>query len=336
LLWCEQTRRCSNAETREVVLPVPPLVIAEYIRYLIDRPRRAADERRVLASGAVVTRKRREGPAHTLTVARHLTSIRKVHRLRGLEDPTRTVLVAQVWQGIKNERGTRPKFQKKEVDRHKLLHAVRAIADEHRRAEQRARALLRRERGNGAARAKRAAQLLRLRGHALLLLGWSGALRRSEIAQIDLAHLRFEGPGLEITIPKSKTTQEGGVESVRIAYARDPAFCAVRALRAWLRAADLSAGALFRRIDRHGNVLDRIHPGVVNRVVKASARASGLDAALFGAHSLRSGWITAAAKRKTHTEQELMAHSRHLSIPVFRGYVRNALKWDDHPTLGLL
>jgi hypothetical protein len=107
--------------------------------------------------------------------------------------------------------------------------------------------------------------------------------------------------------------------------------------RTTLRAAHLSAGALFRRFDRPGNVLDRIHhPGVVNSVVKASARATGLDAGLFGRHSLRSGWITAAAKRKARTEQELMAHSRHRSIPVFRGCVRNALKWEDLPTLGLL
>jgi len=94
-------------------------------------------------------------------------------------------------------------------------------------------------------------------------------------------------------------------------------------------------GPLFRRVDRHGNLLGRVAPAVVNRVVKSSANAAGLDSSMFGAHSLRSGWITTAAPAK-RSESEAMRHMRHLSIAAYRGNVGEATKWMDHPGLGLL
>ena len=74
---------------------------------------------------------------------------------------------------------------------------------------------------------------------------------------------------------------------------------------------------------------------VVNRVVKKSAAAARLSPALFGAHSLRSGWITTAAGDGS-AEADIMRHSRHLSIAVMRGYIRRANKWESHAGDGLL
>jgi hypothetical protein len=112
----------------------------------------------------------------------------------------------------------------------------------------------------------------------------------------------------------------------------------VRAVAAWRAALELSGvvdGPLFRRIDRHGNVLGGIQGAVVNRIVKRSAAAAGLSPELFGAHSLRSGWISTGVA-EGRREDAMMRHSRRLSIKVFRGYARRANKWDDHPGLGLL
>jgi integrase len=345
--WGVFTRWCRTRD--RTALPADPITVAQYIRYLIDRPKRTVVER-YERDGKPVARARREGPATAATVSRHVVSIRKAHQLRGFPDPTLDTNFKNVWKGVRIERGVKPRFQKTEVDKHRLLHAVRAIGDEHDRdavalierklaGENREHDLRRLRVGErvelGAARS---AQLQRLRDHAILLLGWSGAMRRSEVAAIAFADLHDEPQGLHIDIPRSKRNQEGDEEFVLIHTATDPAFCAVGAVTAWRAALELAGvvdGPLFRRIDRHGNVLGGIQGAVVNRIVKRSAAAAGLAPELFGAHSLRSGWISTGVA-EGRREDAMMRHSRHLSIKVFRGYARRANKWDDHPGLGLL
>lgn len=179
-----------------------------------------------------------------------------------------------------------------------------------------------------------ALQLRVVRDRAILVLGWSGALRRSEIVALNRADLRFVPQGVEITIRRSKTNQEGEHERVGIPYAPADTPCAVRAVLAWLDVAPPD-GAVFRYIDRHGIVRDRLRDAHVNRIVKASAAAIGLRVPHFGAHSLRLGWITTAVRWRV-PEERAIRHSRHQSIPVFRGYINRANLWDDHPTLQIL
>jgi integrase len=346
--WGVFVRWC--ATRGKTPLPADGISVAQYIRYLIDRPRRTVVERYQRPDGRMVQRERREGPATTATVRRHIVSIRKAHVLCGFIDPTSSSECKLVWKGIRRERGTKPTHQKAAVDKHKLLHAVRAIGDAHVAAAvaQLQRKLVGSPLADALARlaagelvelgAARAAQLQRLRDHALLLLGWSGALRRGELAGVAMEHVGEEERGLHIDLPRSKTNQEGEEEYVLIHRAQDPAFCAVRAIAAWraaLATLGIEGGPLFRRVDRHGRVLGAIQGAVVNAIVKRSALAAGLDATLFGAHSLRSGWITTGV-HEGRREEAMMQHSRHLSIAVFRGYVRRAAKWDDHPGLGLL
>ena len=159
--------------------------------------------------------------------------------------------------------------------------------------------------------------------------------RRSEIAAIDLAHVGREAAGIDIVLPSSKTNQEGEHETVLIPYADNETLCPIRALDAWLELAGIAEGALFRRIDRHGRVLGRIQPTVVATITKAFAQTAKLDPKLFGAHSLRSGWISTAADAGRE-EADMMGHSRHRSLTVFRGYVQAATKWRGHPGVGLL
>jgi integrase len=346
--WGVFTRWC--CERARQPLPADSLTVAQYIRYLIDRPSRTVLETYQRPDGSTVTRPRREAPATTATVKRHVVSIRKAHTLLGLADPTLDTDFKNVWKGIRIERGVKPRYRKTEVDKHRLLHAVRAIGDEHRRnaaahivrkltGPARERELQRLDAGEAVdLGVARAAQLQHVRDHAVLLLGWSGALRRGEVAAIDFADLHEEPQGLHIDLPRSKTNQEGDEEYVLIHRGSNPDFCAVRAVEEWRAALVLVGiveGRFFRRIDRHGNILGGMQGAVVNRIVKRSAAAAGLDPDMFGAHSLRSGWIstgTAEGRR----EEAMMRHSRHLSISVFRGYVRRANKWDQHPGLGLL
>lgn len=89
---------------------------------------------------------------------------------------------------------------------------------------------------------------------ALLLVGFAGAFRRSELVSLDVEDLEFRGEGLVVSLRRSKTDQEGEGRQVGIPYGSDPVTCPFRASRAWLNASALQNGALFRSVDRHGRV----------------------------------------------------------------------------------
>jgi site-specific recombinase XerD len=173
-----------------------------------------------------------------------------------------------------------------------------------------------------------------LRDRALLLLGFAGAFRRSELVALDVADLEENEAGLLVTIRGSKTDQER--QGVTIAVARGDIACPVKALREWLDAAGIEAGPIFRPIDRHGNLLSsRLTAQSVARIVKVYAARAGFDAGTFSGHSLRSGFLTSAAG-KGASIFKMMDVSRHKSVDTLRGYVRDAELFKDHAGAGLL
>jgi integrase len=188
-----------------------------------------------------------------------------------------------------------------------------------------------------------------MRDKALLLVGWAGALRRSEVAALDRKHAVFTPEGVQLTITSSKTDQEGQGELIPIEPASNPDLCPVAALRAWLcayqslidQAPTELAGpdALFPRTYYGGLVLDRTPEWEVNDVVKKWARKAGIapdqPGVEFSGHSLRAGFITEAA-RAGRPEWQIMGHSRHKSYESFRGYIRRANLFQDNPGRGLL
>jgi integrase len=132
-----------------------------------------------------------------------------------------------------------------------------------------------------------------VRDRALLLLGFGGAFRRSELVALDVADVAPNAHGLEITIRRSKTDQTGAGRVVAVPFGSSADVCPVRALQAWIAIAG-DAGALFRSVDRHGNVsAARLTGGSVARIVKARCGAVGLDAARYSGHSLRAGGVLA-------------------------------------------
>src|SRR5262249_12646788 len=131
---------------------------------------------------------------------------------------------------------------------------------------------------------------------ALVLLGFAGAFRRSELVGLDVADLDFGNDGLTVTLRRSKTDQEGQGRKVGIPYGSNPQTCPVRSLRAWIEVSAIVVGPVFRSVDRHGRVQPaRLGGGDVARVVKKLARRAGLDAAKYAGHSLRAGHATSAA-----------------------------------------
>lgn len=136
-----------------------------------------------------------------------------------------------------------------------------------------------------------------IRDRALLLIGMAGAFRRVELAGLALERVRFVDEGLEIELheAKNKTSVEEKLHK-RIAVNTDRRYCPKRALVEWLNYAGIAGGAIFRSITKGGKVkTEPIDGKAVNLMVKAYAAKAGL-AGDFGAHSLRSGFVTQAKK----------------------------------------
>jgi site-specific recombinase XerD len=173
-----------------------------------------------------------------------------------------------------------------------------------------------------------------LRDQAILLLGFAGAFRRSELVALDVADIAETETGLLVTIRRSKADQEG--EGVTIAIARGDISCPAKALREWLGAAGIETGPIFRPINKAGTVAaGRLTDRSVASIVKAYANLAGFDASLFSGHSLRSGFLTSAAA-KGASIFKMMDVSRHKSVDTLRGYVRDAELFKDHAGAGLL
>ena len=97
-------------------------------------------------------------------------------------------------------------------------------------------------------------RLIDVRDRALILIGFAGALRRSEIVALDVDDVQEDADGLVVAIRRSKTDQEAEGEIRGLPYGSHPATCPVRAWRAWLDASGIDAGPAFRGVDRHGRM----------------------------------------------------------------------------------
>jgi integrase len=174
-----------------------------------------------------------------------------------------------------------------------------------------------------------------LRDRALLLLGFAGALRRSELVGIDREHLRFTEAGLRLLLPTSKTDQIGKGVELGLSRGKRSATCPVRALEAWLEASDCKYGPVFRKVDRWGSIeQSRLSGDAVRDILLRRAKAAGL--AVHGSerlspHGLRAGFVTEAYLAGARDEQ-VMDHTRHRDLKTMRSYVRRAKLVTDSAT----
>jgi len=165
------------------------------------------------------------------------------------------------------------------------------------------------------------------RDRALILLGFAGAFRRSELVAIQVADLTFGPHGLSVFLPRSKADQLGEGSIVHIAANPLTAHCPAAAVQSWLDAAGIRQGWLFRRVTRsdtlgrHGLAAQSVRLILAQRARQAGYRGDAL--ARITPHSLRAGCITTLAQASVH-ERDIMAHSRHGSQAVMRSYIRAA------------
>jgi integrase len=231
-----------------------------------------------------------------------LTAISMAHTLAGFDSPRRHTAVREVRKGIRRTIGT-AQTGKAPL----LVDALRVVL--------------------GALPHDRAG----LRDRALLLVGWAGALRRSEIVGLDVSAFRWTPLGLEVQLGRTKTDQEGEGAKLGLPLGSTPDTCPGTALRAWLDAAEIVDGAAFRAVDRWGNLGERLSGAAVARVLKRRAIAAGADieVAELAGHSLRAGLATQAA-RSGAAEAAIMRQTRHTSVQMVRRYIRDGDLWRDN------
>lgn len=169
-----------------------------------------------------------------------------------------------------------------------------------------------------------------LRNRALLLIGFCGALRRSELVGVDMEHIEYHSKGIVIRIPHSKTDQEGKGQDVGILAKPGSDYCPLEALDAWVKAANIELGPVFTRIRRGGHAANsRLSAQSVALIVKKNVQSAGLNPALYSGHSLRSGFLTSAARSRADLLR-MADHSRHVKLDTLRSYVKPVEIFDDH------
>jgi integrase len=239
------------------------------------------------------------------TLQRRLTAINYYHRQHGDGRPfgpasMKHAAIAMVMKGLKREKGTR-------------ADAKTALSTEQLRAM--------------VARLPESPRGLRDR--ALLLVGFAGGFRRSELAALDFTDVEDGEDGLKILIRRSKGDQEGQGRKLGIPYGSDPTTCPVRAWRKWIASAGITAGPVFRHFHNRTMGGRGITPQVVALVVKKAAGRAGIDASEFSGHSLRSGLATTAAKNGA-SERSIMKQTGHRSVQMVRRYIREAELFHDN------
>ena len=270
------------------------------------------------------------------TLTRRLAAISQAHKLAGYPSPAsrQAEPLHSVWRGLVREKGVAPEKVAPALTPD-VVAMVEAIATDA------AIATATGDDRTGSDQTTAAAAALRgKRDRALLLVGFAGALRRSELAAVRANDVTISAEGLRLVIPRSKTDQEGGGQVIGIAYGQRAATCPVRAYRSWVHAAGSVlgrplTGPIFRGVGRWGTLAgDAIAPRTVARVVKARAAAAGLDPALYSGHSLRSGFATQAA-RSGKADRSIMKQTRHKSVRTLNEYVREGRLFDDNPSDGI-
>lgn len=232
--------------------------------------------------------------AKVATIQVKLAAIAAAHRSAKQPDPTRDEDVRMVAGGIRRELRVAPS-KKAPATLDDLRQMVSALPD----------------------------TLAGKRDKAILLVGFAGAFRRSELVNVEVSDIRINGK-LTVTVRRSKTDQEG-VGLVKVIPAlSDKDICPVRAMRQWLDEGGIKSGAIFRQIDKWGHLREnRLTPQSVALIVKGCAVRAGLEPRQFAGHSLRSGFITEAANAGVES-RDIMAQTGHKSEAVMRGYIQDA------------
>lgn len=229
--------------------------------------------------------------AHTIT--RRIVGIGRAHVSQGYADPAKTDLVRTVLRGVRRVKGA----AQRQVS--PLLKSdVLAITGK-----------MRGVRG--------------VRDRALVLLGFAAALRRSELAALGFADIEFVREGLVVHLRRSKTDQNAEGRKIGVPWGRTSA-CPVKAVEGWLQLAHIESGPVFRSVNRAGVVgCNQLHAQSIALILKAYAKAVGLNPDNISGHSLRSGLVTSAIQAGVPVHK-IQQQTGHRSVEMLARYIRDA------------
>ncbi len=240
------------------------------------------------------------GTLAAATLKRRMVAIHHAHVKHGHASPIHHAMVKATIQGIQRVHGC---AQRKVMPIYK--HQLEAMVDS-----------LQGRRG--------------ARDKALLLTGFSGAFRRSELVSIQVKDVQFVAEGMVIHVPLSKTDQSGAGQEVAIPYVKGK-YCAVKALKRWLRISAISHGAVFRGMSRYGKISEKaLTPQTVALMVKQYAKAIGIDDTMLSGHSLRVGLVTNATRANADV-RKIRQQTRHQSDVMLQRYIRDGALFMNHP-----
>ena len=168
-----------------------------------------------------------------------------------------------------------------------------------------------------------------IRDKALLLIGFAGAFRRSELVGFDCGDVEPVGRGIILHLRRSKTDQTGQGRKIAIPHGRTR-WCPVRHLTDWATYAGIEQGPIFRSIDRHGHISpDRLSGDAVATIMKKRVKAAGFDPATFSGHSLRAGLATSAAMAGA-SSWKIRQQTGHKSDAMLARYIRDGDMFTDN------
>ena len=241
------------------------------------------------------------------TIEVYLNGIAKAHKLARQPNPCASDEVRTVLRSVVQQYG-RPPVQKKPI----LGSDIRDVM------------LLARKEPNA---------VLGTRNAAIVSMGFCAALRRSELASLDVCDTTiYPRKGYVVTVPRSKTDVQGDTYRLEVDASDNPEVCALAALEAWLECLPARAGPLFRRVHRSGKVLDgRLSGQTYALIIKEYAEALGRDPADYAGHSTRAGLITTLYEQNV-SDARICEQSRHDSIRMMRRYIRSEALFRDGVT----
>lgn len=227
------------------------------------------------------------------TIQRRLAAISKFHQSAGLANPALSALVRTTMRGIRRKKGMQQR-QVKPITKEILFQLIETCEED----------------------------LPGARDAALLLLGFAGAFRRSELVGLDVGDLEFVDEGLVATIRRSKSDQEGFGRKVGIPFGK-ATVCPVSALQCYLEQGNLDAGPLFRPLSKEGLLRKRrLTTAGVALTIKKRVTQVGLDPENYSGHSLRAGFATSAAMAGMPS-WAIMKRTGHRSQATLQRYIRD-------------
>ena len=233
------------------------------------------------------------------TLKRRLVSIGVIHKLKGHYLDTKHPTIIENIMGIKRRKGSIQR-SKKPLLINDLKEIINAI-DEQKNKE-----------------------IKKIRDRSIILIGFSGGFRRSEIVSLDYDDLDFVPEGLKITLRRSKTDQFGEGSLKGLPYFDNQQYCPVASIQKWLNISKINSGPLFRRFSKGSKLSEnRLTDQTVALLVKEYLQIAGIDSKNYSGHSLRSGFATSAAESGAE-ERSIMAMTGHKSTEMVRRYIKEA------------